>query len=121
MMLITVVGNVGKTKRATSPQGKEYFQFSVAVNEGFGDNVKTTWWTCISNNLIPPYEKFVKVGNKVLVTGTYKKEGLIIFNHVDVILWAKKKDDEKVEDTNEFGAEEKVSTPVEATDQEIPF
>ena len=71
MKSITLFGNVGKTPEPrTTQSGQKVCGFSLAVNDGFGDNKRTLWFDCsvwgkrgeaIANN--------VKKGDKLCVTG----------------------------------------------------
>jgi single-strand DNA-binding protein len=72
----TIVGRVGKDPetRAT-PSGKNVTSFSVAVNEGYGDNIKTMWFNVQAwEPLADRIPKFVKKGALVAVAGRLKVE-----------------------------------------------
>ena len=71
MKSITIFGNVGKQPELrTTQQGQKVCGFSIAVNDGYGDNKRTLWFDCscwgkrgeaIANN--------VSKGDKLCVTG----------------------------------------------------
>ena len=71
MKSITIFGNVGKQPEPrTTQSGQKVCGFSIAVNDGYGDNKRTLWFDCscwgkrgeaISNN--------VNKGDKLCVTG----------------------------------------------------
>ena len=71
MKNITIFGNVGKQPEPrTTQSGQKVCGFSIAVNDGFGDNKRTLWFDCscwgkrgeaIANN--------VNKGDKLCVTG----------------------------------------------------
>lgn len=71
---ITIVGNLGRDPEMRVTQdGKSVCNFSVAVNNGSGDN-KTTAWFRVSawNGLSEICGKYLNKGSKVLVTGVLR-------------------------------------------------
>lgn len=68
-MQISFVGNVGQDAeiKTSKHDNKSFVRFSVAVNEGTGDDKVTTWFSCTT-----PFEKLAKhltKGSKVTVMG----------------------------------------------------
>lgn len=68
-MQISFVGNVGQDAeiKTSKQDNKTFVRFSVAVNEGAGDDKTTTWFSCTT-----PFEKLAKhltKGSKVTVIG----------------------------------------------------
>lgn len=74
MNVLTVTGNLGKNAEVkTSPQGKVYCVFSLAIKSGYGERAKTTWARCTlwgqrATGNLPAY--LVK-GAKVAVSGEF--------------------------------------------------
>jgi single-strand DNA-binding protein len=71
---VTVVGGLGKDPevRAT-PNGKKVANFSVAVDQGFGDNKKTEWVNVVVfDKLAELAEKYLKKGKQVALSGTLR-------------------------------------------------
>lgn len=69
---VVVVGNLGKDPeiRATG-SGKKVASFSVAVDQGFGDNKKTEWVSCLAWEKLAEFaEKYLKKGKTVALSGT---------------------------------------------------
>lgn len=69
---VTAVGSLGQdpTIRST-PSGKKIASFSVAVDQGYGDNKKTEWVNVIAwEKLADLAEKFLKKGKVVALSGT---------------------------------------------------
>lgn len=69
---VTVVGNLGKDPEIRStPSGKKIASFSLAVDQGYGDNKKTEWINCIVwEKLAELAEKYLKKGKTVALSGT---------------------------------------------------
>ena len=80
MLKITATGNLGRRSELKDVGGKKVLNFSIAANEGWGDNQKTTWvdcavWGARAEKLAEHLDK----GVKVLVRGganldTYQKK-----------------------------------------------
>ena len=71
MNRLTIIGNLTKDpeKRATQT-GKLVAAFTVAVNEGRGENKTTTFFNCTAwEKTAEAVLKFLKKGNKVAVVG----------------------------------------------------
>jgi single-strand DNA-binding protein len=71
MNKIIVSGGLGRdAELKTTANGKNVLEFSLAVNDGFGDNKKTYWWRCAlwGDRAVKLAEHFVK-GTKLLVEG----------------------------------------------------
>ena len=69
---VTLVGGLGQdpTVRST-PSGKRVASFSVAVDQGFGENKKTEWVNVIAwEKLADLTERFLKKGKQVALSGT---------------------------------------------------
>jgi single-strand DNA-binding protein len=67
----TIMGHLGKDPDVrVSKAGKEITSFSIAVNTGYGDNKKATWWnvTCFGKTG-EVAAKYLEKGLPVLVTG----------------------------------------------------
>lgn len=42
-----LTGNLGKdAETKTASNGKQYMTFAIPVEDGYGENKKTTWWNC---------------------------------------------------------------------------
>jgi single-strand DNA-binding protein len=69
---ITVVGNLGKDPEIRSTgSGKKVASFSVAVDQGFGDNKRTEWVNIIAwEKLAELTEKYLKKGKTIALSGT---------------------------------------------------
>lgn len=68
---VTLVGNLGKDPEIRStPSGKKVANFSVAVNQGYGDNQKTEWVNCVSfGQQADLAEKYLKKGKLIGISG----------------------------------------------------
>lgn len=69
---VTVVGSLGRDPevRAT-PSGKRVANFSIAVDQGYGDNKKVEWVNVVVfDKLADLAEKFLKKGKQVALSGT---------------------------------------------------
>lgn len=73
MNIIHLIGNVGKDAEVKSTQqGKQYISFSVAHTEKFGDQEKTTWFSCtkwVNDGGSTAVANYIKKGGKVAVMG----------------------------------------------------
>ena len=60
---VTVVGNLGKDPEIRStPSGKRVASFSIAVDQGYGENKKTEWVNVICwEKLAELSEKYLKI------------------------------------------------------------
>jgi single-strand DNA-binding protein len=69
---VTVVGNLGKDPEIRSTgSGKKVASFSIAVDQGFGDNKRTEWVNVIAwEKLAELAEKFLKKGKTIALSGT---------------------------------------------------
>lgn len=69
---VTVVGVLGKDPELrSSASGKKIATFSVAVDQGFGDNKKTEWVNIVCfDKLADLSERFLKKGKQVALSGT---------------------------------------------------
>lgn len=68
---VVVVGNLGKDPEIRSTgSGKKVASFSLAVDQGYGDNKKTEWVNIIAwEKLAELAEKFLKRGKTVALSG----------------------------------------------------
>lgn len=77
MNIITIVGNLGDNPELKNSQnGKEFITFSLATNDGYGDNKKTNWHKCIAfGKTAELIHKYTQKGSKLAVNGSidYKK------------------------------------------------
>ena len=66
-----IIGRVGRDPEMRyTPSGKQVTSFSVACQDGFGDNKKTVWYNVSSwNKLAETCNKYVKKGALVMVEG----------------------------------------------------
>ena len=67
----TVIGNLGKDPeiRSTS-SGRKVASFSLAVEDGYGDKLSTSWWNVVAwADLAEFTEKHLKKGKTVSVVG----------------------------------------------------
>jgi single-strand DNA-binding protein len=66
------VGGLGRDPEIRStPSGKKVASFSVAVDQGFGDNKRTEWVNVIAwEKLAELAEKYLKKGKQVALSGT---------------------------------------------------
>ena len=69
---VTVVGNLGKDPEIRStPSGKRVASFSIAVDQGYGENKKTEWVNVICwEKLAELSEKYLKKGKTIALSGT---------------------------------------------------
>ena len=83
MNKIIVSGSLGRDSEIKfTAAGKAVLNFSIAVNSGFGDSKKTTWWRCAlwgsrAEKLVDHFKK----GTKLLIMGEpeireYEKDGV---------------------------------------------
>ena len=75
MKEVKLIGNIGKMEMKYTPQGKAVTEFTIAVNEGSGDNKTTEWYKAVAwekaGELINQY---AGVGSKIYVSGKFKVE-----------------------------------------------
>jgi len=70
---LIIVGNVGNVKEIKYTQaGHAILEFSLAVNERWGDGTEHAMWFRVSvwNKLAEPMTKFIHKGKMVMVVGT---------------------------------------------------
>jgi single-strand DNA-binding protein len=69
---VTVVGTIGKDPEIRSTgSGKKVANFSVAVDQGFGDSKKTEWVNILCwEKLAELAEKYLKKGKVIALSGT---------------------------------------------------
>lgn len=75
MKEVKLIGNIGKMEMKYTPQGKAVTEFTIAVNEGSGENKTTEWYKAVAwekaGELINQY---AGVGSKIYVSGKFKIE-----------------------------------------------
>lgn len=73
MKEVKLIGNIGKIEMKYTPQGKAVTEFTIAVNEGSGENKTTEWYKAVAwekaGELINQY---AGVGSKIYVSGKFK-------------------------------------------------
>lgn len=73
MKEVKLIGNIGKIEMKYTPQGKAVTEFTIAVNEGSGENKITEWYKAVAwekaGELINQY---AGVGSKIYVSGKFK-------------------------------------------------
>ena len=69
---VVVVGNLGKDPEIRSTgSGKKVASFSLAVDQGYGDNKKTEWVNIIAwEKLAELAEKYLRKGKTIALSGT---------------------------------------------------
>jgi len=79
MKIMTVIGNIGKSvDMKFTPQGKAVTEFSVAVNEGKGENKKTEWVKIVAwEKVAEILNEYAKPGSKIFLSGSCKVEAWI--------------------------------------------
>jgi len=66
----TFIGSLGRDAEVkTLDTGKSVINFSIAVNEGYGDKKTTMWVSCAKWGDKTAVAQFLKKGGKVAVTG----------------------------------------------------
>jgi single-strand DNA-binding protein len=65
------IGRLGKDSELKfTKNGDAVLNFTVAVNTGYGDNPKTTWWNCsIFGKRAEALSEYLKKGTQVAVSG----------------------------------------------------
>lgn len=71
MNQLTIIGNLTKDPELrTTPSGKTVCKFTVAVNDGFGENKKVTYFDVDAwGNYAEPCSKYLKKGSKIMAQG----------------------------------------------------
>jgi len=79
MKTLTIIGNIGKSvDMKFTPQGKPVTEFSVAVNEGKGENKKTEWVKVVAwEKVAEILNEYAKPGSKIFLSGMCKVEAWI--------------------------------------------
>lgn len=67
----TIIGNLGKDPEIRSTSGgKKVASFSLAVEDGFGDKISTSWWNIVAWGELAEFtEKYLKKGKTISVVG----------------------------------------------------
>jgi len=106
MNTITLLGRLGKdVDLKTSKNEKHFATFSVATNDGFGENKKTNWHNCIAfGKTAEIIAKYVKKGDELCIRGSVEyalsKDKIytnIIVNEFTFVSGGKKTEQKKVE------------------------
>ena len=80
MQSITIIGNLGKQAEVrTTQNGRQYLNFSVAVNSKRNNEVKTTWYEVLSfqEQHITKLTQYLRKGTQVVVMGELDPEANI--------------------------------------------
>ena len=79
MKVTQIIGNVGKKPEMKfTPEGKAITEFSVAVNEGKGENKKTEWVKVIAwEKTAEVLNEYLQAGSKIYISGKTKIEAWI--------------------------------------------
>lgn len=72
MNKVTLVGRLGQDpEHKTATSGKTFVKFSLATNDGFGDNKKTNWHSCTAfGKAADIINQYVKRGSEIAVSGS---------------------------------------------------
>ena len=72
MNKVTLVGRLGQDpEHKTANSGMTFVKFSIATNDGFGDNKKTNWHNCTAfGKAADIIHKYVKKGSEIAVSGS---------------------------------------------------
>lgn len=72
MNQIILVGRLGQDPEIKESQaGKKYAKFSLATNDGFGENKKTNWHSCTAFGKVAEIiEKYVSKGSELALSGS---------------------------------------------------
>lgn len=76
MNQVILLGNITKELEIRKTQSnKSVLEFSVAVNEGYGDNKRTDYISCIAwESRAETIAKYFDKGSKILITGRLRNE-----------------------------------------------
>lgn len=74
MQNITVAGRLGQdSKLATTQAGKDVLNFTVAVDQGYGDRKQTNWWrVSLWGERGRKLAQYLRKGSQVTVTGNFE-------------------------------------------------
>lgn len=72
MNKVNLVGRLGQDpEHQTAQSGKTFCKFSIATNDGYGDNKKTNWHSCTAfGKAADIISQYVKKGSEIAVSGT---------------------------------------------------
>ena len=72
MNKVILVGRLGQDpEHQTAQSGKTFCKFSIATNDGFGDNKKTNWHSCTAFGKVADIiNQYAKKGNEIAVSGS---------------------------------------------------
>lgn len=118
MNIVIVSGNLGRDPESrVTTNGKKVVNFSLAVNDGYGENRKTYWFDVVSwDKTADSVESYLSKGSKVLVEGrlqvrTYEKDGKTIYK-TEIVAY-------RVEFLDP--AERRETVPADESDEASPF
>ena len=119
MNIVILSGNLGRDPESRfTTSGKKVVNFSLAVNDGYGENKKTYWIDIVCwDKQADTVEEYLSKGSKVLVEGrmqvrTYEKDGKTIYK-TEVVAY-------RVEFLDPAERRETVPS-TEVSDEDIPF
>jgi single-strand DNA-binding protein len=69
MIALQAFGTLGKDAEVKDINGKKVINFSVAVNQGYGDNKTTLWIDCAKWGEKTGIAEYLKKGTKVALSG----------------------------------------------------
>ena len=86
MNVVTLTGRLGKDPEfQTSKNGNGFVKFSIATNDGYGDNKKVNWHNCTAfGKSAEIISKYVKKGSEICVSGSidYNKNDDKIYTNI---------------------------------------
>lgn len=72
MQQIFIAGRLGQDAKLASPNGKDVCNFSVAVDQGYGQNKTTNWWRCaLWGRRAVKLAEYLTKGTSVAVSGQF--------------------------------------------------
>ena len=118
MNIVLISGNLGRDPESRfTTSGKKVVNFSIAVNDGYGENKKTYWFDVVTwEKTADSVEEYLSKGSKVLVEGrlqvrTYEKDGKTVYK-TEIIAY-------RVEFLD--AAERREMAPAAVSDEDVPF
>jgi len=86
MNTVVLTGRLGQDPELkTSQGGKSFCKFSIATNDGFGDNKKTNWHSCTAfGKGAEIINQYVKKGSEISISGSidYNKHEDKIYTNI---------------------------------------
>lgn len=115
---VTLMGNLGSDPELkTSKSDNHFATFSIATNDGYGDNKKTNWHNCIAfGKTAEIISKFCKKGDSLAVSGSidYNKKEDSIYTNITVNNFSFGKNEKS-------GSGNKTEKPSEKEEDDLPF